>query len=186
MQYFCFDSLSERNSSRLFLFPTCEEEITKLTYECLKTGKSAGFDDLRPSIIRTVLPFITKPLEHIFNNSLKQGIFPDETKRAKIVPIYKSGDTECFVNYRPVSVLPCLSKILERLMFNRVQSFLTKHNILFKGQYGFRSGHSTELALTNAIDMITKAIDMHEFPQVSFWTYQRHSIQLTTVFFCIN
>lgn len=86
------------------------------------------------------------------------GIFPDKLKIAKVVPIYKKGDQNQFLNYRPVSVLSCFSKILERLMFKRVQTFLAKHNVLTNSQYGFRQGHSTELALIEAVDKLRSPI----------------------------
>jgi len=68
----------------------------------------------------------------IFNKSLCTGIVPDEFKIAKVVPIYKKENPEVFGNYRPVSVLPCLSTILERIVYNRSYDFLCKNNILFK------------------------------------------------------
>ena len=83
--------------------------------------------------------------------------FPDNKKMAKVVPIYKSGNIGCFLNYRPVfNILPCFPKILERIMFNRIQTALNKHNILFKEQYGFRPGPSIELTRI-CIDKITEA-----------------------------
>ena len=65
---------------------------------------------------------------------------------AKVIPFYKNGDTNSYGNYRPISVLSCFSKVLERVVYNRVSDFWNKHNILFDGQYGFRQGVSTELA----------------------------------------
>ena len=111
----------------------------------LKSNKSAGFDDIKPSILREVMPFIVKPLAYIINLSLSSGIVPDKIKIAKVIPIYKKGDPDASDNYRPVSVLTGFSKIFERIVYNRIHNFLTKHSVMYKGQYGFRPGFSTEL-----------------------------------------
>ena len=90
------------------------------------------------SIINIIAPFIAK----ILNISLKYGIFPDSLKIARVVPIYKSGDPTDLNNYRPISVLPTLSKIFERAMSNRVNGFFEKFRVLNANQYGFRKGKS--------------------------------------------
>ena len=80
-------------------------------------------------------------------------------KIAKVVPIYKKDNPELFSNYRPVSVLPCFSKIIERIVHERCYDFLTKNNILYKRQYGFRNKHSTYMAVLDFINDMNKAID---------------------------
>ena len=90
---------------------------------------------------------------------LSTGVVPDELKIAKVVPIYKKDNPELFGNYRPVSVLPCLSKILERIVYNRSYDFLCKNNILYQKQYGFRSNHSTYMAVLDFVNDISSAID---------------------------
>ena len=87
----------------------------------------------------------------IFNVSLQTGIVPDDLKVAKVVPIYKKDNPEIFSNYRPVSLLPCFSKILERIVHERCYSFLSNNSILYKRLYGFRSCHSTYLAVLDFI-----------------------------------
>jgi len=99
----------------------------------------------------------------IFNLSLNEGIVPDELKIAKVVPIYKKGDKSEAINYRPISLLSVFDKLLERLMYNRLYSFLTKHNILYKYQFGFRKKYSTVLALIEVMDIIYSKLDEHHF-----------------------
>ena len=70
------------------------------------------------------------PITHVMNLSIINGVVPNELKVAKVVPIYKSGDRRLINNYRPVSVLPCFSKILEKLMYNRISNFIHKHSLL--------------------------------------------------------
>jgi hypothetical protein len=102
---------------------------------------------------------IAKPISDIFNISLSAGIFPDNLKLGKVLPIHKSDDKTLPSNYRPISVLSVFSKILERLMYNRLIQFLTKNNILSDKQFGFRKNHSTSLALVNLIDRLSEQLE---------------------------
>jgi hypothetical protein len=95
-----------------------------------------------------------KTLVHIFNASLKSGVFPDKIKIAKVRPLYKKGDRHEVCNYRPISILSVFSKILEKLVYNRLISFVTKHTILTDVQNGFRKNKSTETASQTFIESI--------------------------------
>ena len=86
---------------------------------------------------------VATPLAHIVNLSLSHGIFPNDMKLAKIVPIFKNGNTKLFNKYRPISILPAFSKILEKIVCNRLLHFLESKHILYKHQYGFRKNHNT-------------------------------------------
>ena len=151
------DSLYPQTVNSLYLSPINTNEFLKVALECLNPKKAAGYDGLRPAIVRRVIPFIADPLIFVFNISLSHGVFPDKLKVAKVIPIYKKGDKNKFINYRPISILPCLSKILERIMYNRIHCFLQKHKILSNCQYGFRPGRSTELALVDAMETLSSA-----------------------------
>ena len=87
------------------------------------------------------------------------GIVPRKLKIAKVIPLYKSEKPELFTNYRPISILPCLSKILERIMYNRINNFLAEYNILSNKQYGFRGNYSTYMAMIDLVDKISSNID---------------------------
>ena len=100
----------------------------------LKEG-SCGWDDISASIIKKTYTSFIQPLTHILNLSIIKGVFPNELKIARVIPLFKSGDTMLFSNYRPVSVLPVFSKILERLMYNRLLFFINEHDILYKYQF---------------------------------------------------
>ena len=126
-----------------------------------KNGKSSGYDDISPSIVKSAIVFITKPLAYIFNLSISTGIFPDALKVAKVVPVFKKDDPHVFSNYRPISLLPCFSKILERLIYNRLDHFLTRFNILHDNQYGFRKNHSTDLALLDICNNISSSLNLN-------------------------
>lgn len=96
---------------------------------------------------------------HIINNSFVTGVVPDNLKIAKIIPIYKSGNINVFNNYRPISILPTLSKIMEKIVCNRLVIYLEKYNILYKHQYGFRSKHSTIHPILHLLKDIADAND---------------------------
>ena len=91
--------------------------------------------------------------------SFNEGIFPHQLKTAKIIPIFKANDPMKFNNYRPISLLPVLSKIFEKLMYTRLIKFINKFKLLHKLQFGFREGHSTCMALMILLDKITHALD---------------------------
>ena len=103
-----------------------------------------------------------EPLTRIFNLSISTGIVPDKLKIAKVIPIYKKDDSEKFSNYRPVSLLPCFSKILERLVFNRCVEYIDAHEILTEKQFGFRPNHSTYMAIVQLVDKVTNAVEQNE------------------------
>lgn len=87
------------------------------------------------------------PLTHLINLSLSEGTFPSILKTAKVVPLHKKGDNTLPENYRPVALLSTISKIVERVVFNRILNFATKNNILSQAQHGFRKKHSTQTAI---------------------------------------
>lgn len=105
-------------SCSLFFKPIVGKEIEK-NVDKFNPNKSAGSDNIGNLIIKRVINDIVEPLTSIFNWSISTGIVPNKLKIAKVVPIYKKNNAEILSNYRPVSLLPCFSKILERLVFNR-------------------------------------------------------------------
>ena len=147
-------------SEKFYASAVTEDEICKII--CNFKDSAAGWDDLRPHIMKLIQNCIKSPLAHICNRSFMTGIFPSELKIANVVPIFKSGDDMVFSNYRPVSVLPVLSKILERLMYNRLILYINCHGLLYEYQFGFQKGKSTHMALITLIDKITEALDQGE------------------------
>ena len=154
------DFLNDPHPNTIFFNPVDEKEILDIVKK-FKNGKSAGADDVSPSIVKRVIPCISKPLTYIFNLSFSTGVFPSALKVAKVIPIFKKDDPHVFSNYRPISLLPCFSKILERLIYNRLDNFLTRFNILYDNQYGFRKHHSTDLALLDIYNKISSSLDLN-------------------------
>ena len=95
--------------------------------------------------------------------SFTHGVFPGDLKIAKVIPLFKSGDHLKVNNYRPVSILTVLSKVLEKLMYNRLMAFIEKFKILYDFQFGFRKAHSTAMALMSVYDQILKALQNESY-----------------------
>jgi hypothetical protein len=102
---------------------------------------------------------IATPLAHIFNLSLGTGIFPSKLKQCRVVPIFKAGsNTECD-NYRPISLLSSISKVLEKIVAEKLVNHLTSNDLLYIHQYGFLPKKSTEHNLLHVIDYISKSLN---------------------------
>ena len=143
-----------RNTKSVFLAPCTEMELIKII-DKLPNKKSAGHDGVSNVLLKELKNEIVSPLAIIFNNSLSCGIFPTLMKHAEVVPLYKSGPKTETTNYRPISLLLTLSKILEKVMYKQIYRFLNEDQ-LFKSQYGFRSQHSCQDAITELTSLITK------------------------------
>ena len=109
-----------------------------------------------------------KPLTCIVNQCLITGIFPDNLKLAKVIPLHKKDDKKIMTNYRPISLLPSISKIIEKVAHNQISHNFTSHNLFYEHQYGFRSKHTTELAALYLIDKITTEMDSNNIPLNSY------------------
>ena len=90
------------------------------------------------------------------------GQIPDSMKIACITPIFKSGDKENLINYRPISILPFFSKIIERSIYNRIYNFISKYSIISSQQFGFLKNISTETAICNLTEYLYDSLDCHD------------------------
>ena len=144
-----------------------ERELTinelKDTFFSLKINKSLGYDDISFNVVKTCFGRLLKPLMFIFNLSLQKGSFSDELKIAKVTSVFRADHVNELGNYRPISVLPCFSKILERIMYNRLFKYLKTNEILYKKQFGFQEGHSTEHSIIQLIDQISNYFEKNHF-----------------------
>ena len=152
--------LTNRNPNSLFLTPTDAIEIRKIVKE-LKSKKSPGFDHITNDLLKDIISEIVTPLEHIINLSLVNGVVPDKMKISKVIPVYKKGNPTEVGNYRPISLLSSISKILEKIMYNRTITFIRNFDLLSNSQFGFRQNHSTTHAILYFINHIATAIDKH-------------------------
>ena len=122
-------------------------------------NSSAGVDCIKPKALKLIAVSVCEPLTHLFNLSFHHGIVPNQLKVARVVPIFKKGNPQSIENYRPISILSSLSKVLERLIYNRVFDFLNNHNIITGSQYGFRKKYSTYMPLIHLLSKIHSALD---------------------------
>ena len=95
---------------------------------------------------------ISQSLADIFNTSIQSGIFPDDFKMAGVTPSFKEGEKGDVSNYRPISILRTVARVFEKLLYNQLHQYLVQHNVLCSDQWGFRSLHSTALALIDSTD----------------------------------
>jgi hypothetical protein len=142
----------------MFIEPVTEYEL-QIEINNLSETKSAGHDDISVKMIKIISEEIIKPLTYIYNLSFETGKIPNFLKIALVTPIFKAKENNLFENYRPISVLTCFSKLLEKLMHKRLINYVEKHRILSEHQFGFRKNRSTEHAILELTDKISKAID---------------------------
>ena len=153
--------MGERVFNSLFLEPVYPGEIDMIVKNLKHSAP--GHDEITTAILQLALPAIRTSLVHVMNLSLAEGIFPDELKVAKVLPLYKGDNPILFNNCRPVSLLNILSKVFEKVMYTRLVSFFENQKILYNKQFGFRILHSTYMALMLLIDKLTNAIEKGEY-----------------------
>ena len=142
-------------SKSLFMYPTNVNEISQLIQK-LQNKKSSGYDNINNILLKRISDGILLPLTEIMNKSLKEGIFPEKMKHVDVCPLYKSKDRLDKNNYRPISLLITLSKLLEKLVHKRTYNYLEKTGQIFASQYGFRTKHSCEQAVSELLSEIVK------------------------------
>ena len=129
----------------------------------LKQNKASGYDGLSCNIIMDVYDSIKVILFKIFKASLEEGIFSEKLKIAKVIPVFKNGDKENIENYRPISILPVFSKVLERIMYNSLYEYFMNNNLLHKNQFAFQINNSTEHAILQFTRDIAQNFDNGKF-----------------------
>ena len=161
------DFLGDMNPYCITLNPCTDAEIRELV-SGVNWSKASGPYSIPSNIVKSFKEVFYEPLSAIVNKSLSEGIFPDLLKYATVHPIYKKGDKTICANYRPISILSNISKILERAMYNRIELFLNEFNLIYENQFGFRKKHSTEHALTAIIEQIRANLDNKTFSAAVF------------------
>ena len=130
----------------------------------MKNKSSYGYDNISNKLIKSAKNVLIKPLTLIVNQCLHTGIYPSQLKLSRVKPLFKSGDKSKFNNYRPISLLPSLSKIFESVIFNQLLHYFVENNLLSMEQFGFRPGHSTELAAIRLVDYLMSEMDSNNTP----------------------
>ena len=154
-----------------FLIPTEKildfHELTfdefEKAFKSLQRNKATGCDDLNGNILIDSYDSFKNILYSVFKETLNQGLCPDLLKIAKVIPVFKAGDATNISNYRPISVLPIFSKVLERIMYNRVYNHLTSNGLLYENQFGFQRNTSTEHAILQFTRDISASFERGEY-----------------------
>jgi len=156
------DYFGDENNLKIMLYECSELEVSKLINK-FSTSKACGPFSIPSKILKEFDSFFIPPITAIINKSLKEGAFPTKLKLAMVIPIFKKGDKTKCPNYRPISLLSNISKIFERIMYNRIESFLNANSILYQHQYGFRKKYSTDHAILSIVEQIKTNLDNKTF-----------------------
>ena len=152
------DFLTE--TDKLFSFSETTPAHVYSLLSKLSKSKATGPDNIPTKLLKECPDLVCESLSLIFNQSFKTGVFPNDWKNARVSPLYKnSGKRNDPSNYRPISVIPVVAKVFERIIYDQLYVYLTKYNLLSKYQSGFRSLHSTVTTLLEATDSWALSID---------------------------
>jgi len=154
--------LTNPNRDSFFINPVTPNEVLK-AISSLNNKKSSGPNSIPFQIFECLSESLSNLLADLFNLSFSTGLFPSKLKEARVIPVFKKNSPTQVENYRPISLLSNLDKILQKLMFLRITNFLEHNNILYNRQFGFRSKHSTTNALITSVEQIYKAIDRGDY-----------------------
>ena len=151
-----------QNPQSLYFAPITSLEIEKIISK-LEPKKSSGHDGISNKLIKDLCDVISYPITIIFNQSIQTGRFPSAMKWADITPLYKSKNKYETTNYRPISLLLTISKVLEKAVYSRTYKFLEQNQILYNSQYGFRSQHSCQDAISELVGKILKNMEEQKY-----------------------
>ena len=151
-----------------FAFRLIDNRYTLKIIKDIKISMSNGHDGISSELLKLVNDDISSCITLIINQSLTTGIFPDKLKIAKVTPVYKKCDKKLINNYRPISVLPVISKVFETVIFDQLTKYFTNNNLFSSQQYGFRKNASTELAALELIDRLLTQLKDFKIP-VNFY-----------------
>lgn len=144
----------------MFLKPVSENEVrTEIT--SLKNSNSEGYDEINTKIIKTCTNELSAIITHLINLSFSLGIFPEALKVSIVKPLFKKGEKSDVNNYRPITLIPILSKIFEKCMYKRLIDYCNKFNIIKKEQFGFQKNKSTTLAIFTLLKNVMTNINQN-------------------------
>ena len=159
-----FGEYLETRSNITFSFSSVNVKTVGEIIDELKPKQSSGLDHISVNLLKLIKDEIIGAITLLVNQTLATGIFPDDLKVAKVSPIYKKGDKNDINNYRPISILPAISKVFEKIIAKQLSNFFEENKLLTNCQYGFRSQHSTEYAVLEIVDRTLFAMDRNESP----------------------
>ena len=142
-----------------FQFTRVKETDVLKILKNLNTSKAAGIDNVPPKMLKDAADELSAPLCSLINKSLQASLFPTSEKCGKITPVLKSGNPTLLDNYRPITVIPALSKFIEKIIYNQLSQYLESNGLLCPRQFGFRQGRCTQHAVTLLSEKVRQNID---------------------------
>lgn len=167
------------NTPTLFHFQTVSPIEVRDALESLRNSKAKDAYELNVAHLKIVKNILISPLTKLFNQCIQEHVFPDCLKFANVIPLYKKGDIDDPTNYRPISLLPVLSKIFEKLLLKQLVTYLHVNNILSSKQFGFSKGLSTTDAIIALVNNVIESFENKE-------TYAAAFLDLSKAFDCIS
>ncbi len=159
-----FHNYLTQNYNHTFNFQTIDDKITMSIINKLASKTSYGFDEISTKLLKTIKVTLVKPITLIINQMFNTGIIPDKLKIAIVIHIHKNEDETLLTNYRPISLLPAISKIFEKVIFKQLYQFFQEKKMFYNAQYGFRTELSTEFASLELIDRVIVEMDKKHTP----------------------
>ena len=153
-----------QKANSVFKFTAVNEDCIDKIVKKLKSKSSTGYDNISNILIKHARTILVKPLTLLANQIIHTGEFPRQLKIARVKPLYKKGDQSSFSNYHPISLLPSISKIFENVMAAQLMDYFTTNNLFCIQQFGFRPGHSTELAALKLANHLIAELDNCKIP----------------------
>ena len=157
-----FDHYLPNILSSAIFEPSSPAEINNIIHD-LKQTKGVGIDGIATKILKAASEYIASPLSKLMNNCIKNGVFPDSLKIANVIPVFKSGERDVLSNYRPISILPCISKVFEKIISKRLTDYFNTIGIPSKNQFGFQKNSSTFMAIASVMEEISASVDSKTF-----------------------
>ena len=156
-----------------------EVYIDNVIYK-LKNKSSYGYDSISNNHIKYARNILSRQLALLINQCIHTGVYSKQLKLSRIKPLHKRGENTMYGNYRPIALLPSLSKIFERVMFDQLLAYLSNNNLLCINQFGFRPRHSTELAALRLVDHLIAQMHIYNVPTNIYIIYLKHLIHWIT------
>lgn len=171
INYYCNRPRSlteETNCSRSIILNRITPEELMLVVKSLKRRSASGTDGISVSLLLSVISAITPTASEAFNNSMMTGTFPISLKTTRVTALHKGGDASICGNYRPISVVSTVSKLYEKLLYNRIEQFITNEELMHPQQYGFQEKCSTSSATLGLVNELVKSIEAKKFTAAIF------------------
>ena len=154
----------EHEQYHTFKFDTITNNETIRIITKIKSKHSCGHYNISTALLKQIKTEISPSITLIVNHCLTTGILPNKLKIAKVVPVLNKGDKDLLNNYRPISMLPSISKIFETGIYKQLYEYLQEHRDIINSQYGFRKKHSTEYTAIELVDRVIEKLDRNNVP----------------------